>query len=73
MVVSGYVGFDACRYMSIRIDGVDYGECFKEEGMDEWAPSAEIRERFGEDVASGCDHAGTFKATLRREIADDWA
>lgn len=56
----------ADRYMNVRVDGRDFGECYRESEMDEWAPSPELRELLGEDVASGHAHAGQFKAALRQ-------
>ena len=65
--VSGYVGFDACRWLPVTIDGKGMGECYREEGMDEWCASIELRERYGEDFACGYSNANAFKAAIRRE------
>lgn len=59
-----------CKWLPVVVNGEDFGECYKEEGTDEWAPSSDLRARFGEDLASGHSHAGAFKAAVKREIAD---
>ena len=69
VTVTGFVGFDACRWLPVQVDGEDYGECYRDDCMDEWAPSPALRERYGEDFACGFSNANAFKAAVRREAA----